>query len=537
MRYFLLGVMILVLGSCTSVKKYNERLEQPLTVKDMQKDVKYVQKKLFSMHPDLDWYTDKKRLYASFDSFRNSIRTPMSQKEFYMRFAPLVAQVRQGHSGLYPMQRRYTDDERQRYKGSRGPFSQFKLKGDNNRYYIVEDHTVDTHLVKGAEVLQINQITPQLLRDTFSRVITGDGDKNESYFNYITASNLPALYSRLYGPVDTVVLQLKTPDSMFTQTIVRAYKREIDSVVKFRDSVAVAIIEHDSTLADSVKTERLAALKEKPVLKKEYFGYNEETGKYAKQLEIVDSQLAILTVRNFMEGFFYAKGYNMIFDSLKKLEIPNLIVDIRGNGGGRLAELHKLHSYLASGESYATIHPRTKTLSKIKMPLWTLSNMPVWLYPIAVPVVTIDGIVYWSRTRSNGDGTYSYRMRQSKVRPISDLNFKGNIYMITDGGTFSAAAILAANFHSEKRGLIVGQETGGAYNGTVAGKLPMLKLKRTRLVFRVGTMNIAPYQPDGEPGRGVVPDVLLDSDKEDVMEHHDRQIDYIKGLIYGGAGK
>src|SRR5690606_18393114 len=138
-----------------------------------------------------------------------------------------------------------------------------------------------------------------------------------------------------------------------------------------------------------------------------------------------------------------------------KLEIPNLIVDLRGNPGGRLTELHRLHGYLAAGDSFATIHPRTKTLSRIKMPFWTLKNMPVWLYPIAVPIVTVDGIIYCSRTRSNGDGTYSYRMRQSRVRPASDLKYRGNVYLVTDGGTFSAAAILAANFHSEQRGIIV----------------------------------------------------------------------------------
>lgn len=534
----------LLLQSCVNIKKYNESFERPLKVADMKKDIKYVEKKLFRMHPDINWYADPAKIRNSFDSLYASIKQPMSYMQYYFAIAPVVAQVKQGHSLIVTQKPKLEKAERERIKGSVSPYTQVKLMGEDGRFYIIEDKTVDTSLTLGAEVVAINGLQPQKVVDSFRGVITGDGNTN-AYFDFLTQNNIVILYNRLLGHQDSLQLTYVVNGEQKSKSITRTLKPEKDSIQNLRDSLQLQVLSAkamaDSTFLatadsadsvqylydDSVKTAQIAIPNDDmPAKYKMVYGYDESTQEFAKDFKIIDSNTGVLKLRNFTMGMQRA-AYKQIFDTLAALKIQNLIIDVRGNPGGKLSDIHLLHSYIATDSLYATVHPNTTTTSKYKMPLWTLRMMPAWSYPLTIPFVMVDGIIYISNTRKNDEGTYSYRIKQSKQRPTNAKKFMGDMYMITDGGTFSAATILAANFKSENRGLLVGSETGGAYNGTVAGKLPMLKRNKTRTIFRVGTMNLKPVNMNGQPGRGVEPDVIIHQTVKEKVDKIDPQMDYI----------
>jgi C-terminal processing protease CtpA/Prc len=49
---------------------------------------------------------------------------------------------------------------------------------------------------------------------------------------------------------------------------------------------------------------------------------------------------------------------------------------------------------------------------------------------------------------------------------LSPNAFKGKIYVMINGGSFSASSLISSNLKL-KRVTFVGEETGGAFNGTV----------------------------------------------------------------------
>lgn len=75
--------------------------------------------------------------------------------------------------------------------------------------------------------------------------------------------------------------------------------------------------------------------------------------------------------------------------------------------------------------------------------------------------------------------------------------------------------------------MFVGEETGGAYNGTVAGTMPLLKLPNSKLLFRIGLQDIKPLNKTSEFGRGIFPDIPIIPSIYQIIENNDPELDWI----------
>jgi C-terminal processing protease CtpA/Prc len=73
------------------------------------------------------------------------------------------------------------------------------------------------------------------------------------------------------------------------------------------------------------------------------------------------------------------------------------------------------------------------------------------------------------RVHKKENGNYYSSNSQSKPRAINKNAFKGKVYVMINRGSFSASSVISSNLKGSKRATFVGEETGGAYNGTVAG--------------------------------------------------------------------
>src|SRR6187402_3870186 len=101
-KILFLSFFSLVFLQCTSVKEYNERLNDLIPENDLKADVDFTYKKLQRLQPKLYWYISKKELDYKFDSLKNTITKPMTGYEFYKKLSPVVASIRQGHLTVSP---------------------------------------------------------------------------------------------------------------------------------------------------------------------------------------------------------------------------------------------------------------------------------------------------------------------------------------------------------------------------------------------------------------------------------------------------
>ena len=119
-------------------------------------------------------------------------------------------------------------------------------------------------------------------------------------------------------------------------------------------------------------------------------------------------------------------------------------------------------------------------------------------------------------------------MKGTKFRKPKDYFFSGKIYLLVNGGTFSAASLLASRMSSLPNVEIVGEETGGDYNGTVAGILPVYTLPNSKIKWRLGLMHIKTINQRSLKGRGVMPDKSLQPTVSDIILKKDTVLDWVK---------
>ncbi|MNY14243.1 hypothetical protein D3C86_1474120 [compost metagenome] len=78
----------------------------------------------------------------------------------------------------------------------------------------------------------------------------------------------------------------------------------------------------------------------------------------------------------------------------------------------------------------------------------------------------------------------------------------------------------------EKRAVIVGEETGGANDGTVAGVNNTIILPHSHLTLPIGLFLIRPNIEFENKSRGVVPNFSVDPNFEDIFGTDDKILDW-----------
>ncbi len=515
-------ILVLCISGCASVDKYNAQINTVRNEKDLKSDVDYIRYKLEKLHPDLYHYITKEQLNYKFDSLKSSLVSPMTSNELFFKLSPVIASIKQGHTQTFPLTKKLKSPEKRAINlRGQSPLNLFDFELFNDQLYIVKNNSKDSTIKAGTEILTINAVAPRDIISAYKNTFTSDG-YNTTFIYRRLAKSFPRFFYYQYGITDSVICQLNYKDSIRTVTLRRPEKLK--------------------TLAGKKPIEQTIQEKQKQKVesqKRRLQGYDALKRMYSKQLSFPtkDSSIAIMRIADFTKGT-YKQFYKKSFQQLGSLHTKDLILDLRDNTGGRLREIHTLYSYLTD----SSFHFVEKSEVSSKTSLWHLGyyhDEPLWqkviqtaLFPI---IVGIDGYTYL-KTKKGLDNKYRFSLKESRLAHPKVDRFKGKVYVLINGGCFSATCILSSNLKGSKRAVFIGQETGGADNGCVAGIMPVRTLPKLKLSVSFGLLVCQATYRSEIDGRGIFPDIEIIPTLQDRINGTDPELQWVLNDIKSTPG-
>lgn len=497
-NYFFLLVLLLV-TACGSVRKHNERQNICIPAEKLKEDVDFAYSKIKEMHPDLFWYISKQDLDNKFDSIKNTIHEPLTPLQFYFKLQPVISDIREGHLSLRIPSKRITKKEVKALENKKGMFSRFEYYVKGDRLFIIGNKDSIENIPPGTEIISIDHTPVSYYIKRYRRLISSDGF-NTTFTPYF----LKDLFFSYY------VAEKGYENKATIETLYNGKKKEYNLT---RESKSEADLKKDK---DNKKL-----TKEKKI--NDYIAFSDSYNRNFKFLD-KDSSIAYIKVKSF-SGDYSEKFYKNAFEKIKNAESPYLIIDVRNNYGGSLEEIHKLYSYLTT-EPYILIKP--SQVNSATTPLKTNYFRKGNLLQYTFKTFTYPAF-FFAQTFSTykKDGKFYYKIKADKPAKPDKNAFKGKIFVLINGSSFSASSILTAKLKNDKRAVLVGEETGGANDGTVAGFYSYQVLPNSKIDLPIGLVLVQPDITPTQTKKGVLPDIPIKETMEDIIHQRDPQLNWI----------
>lgn len=109
------------------------------------------------------------------------------------------------------------------------------------------------------------------------------------------------------------------------------------------------------------------------------------------------------------------------------------------------------------------------------------------------------------------------------------LLFKGKVYLLTSPANTSLAFYTAYQFQKQSIGIIIGEETGGNLNDINGGQILFLRLPNSKIEIDFPVMGA--FALGDQPNSGVIPDVVVRTTYEDIIQNRDPQLAAVLRMI------
>lgn len=503
MKYFLYLFIFFISFSCTSVSRYNERLKTPISVEKLRQDVDFSYTKIQKFHPDLYAYITKDSLDAVFTTVKNNIQKPLTPAEFYVRLAPAIIQIRQGHLTLREPYQKFTREEIKKLELQKGLLSRMNYIVEGNRLFVKNNADKFADIKIGTEILKVDNLPVKEMLQDYKKYVTGDG-RNRTYAKYSLARRWSSLYTFQQGYVDSIHLE-----------------------TRYQDQTKSFYITREQQTKEDVKAEEKKATALKTDPNKKTLDYNPRTKSYNRSMQYLgkDSTIAYMKINSF-SGTFSSKFYKQSFSRLQRNKTQYLILDIRDNLGGSLAEIHNLYSYLAKDE-FQFIKDIEVTSRSSMTHADYFSDIPTLAKPIAGLTYPLYYLGSLLSVKKKNDRFYLKNNTIFTLKKPKKNAFQGKVYVLINGSSFSASSILSSKLKYDKRAILVGEETGGANDGTVAGRYNTVKLPNSKLILPIGLMLIEPDITPTNTKKGVLPDQQIIPTLHEVLNRKEPALHWV----------
>lgn len=254
------------------------------------------------------------------------------------------------------------------------------------------------------------------------------------------------------------------------------------------------------------------------VLKDSVFGYSDIVKEPISYTVVND--IALVKIPSFANSYLKSKGQKFekeiksLFHRMEDEKRNKLLIDLRSNTGGTDSNPALLTSYFFEQpyrywDRIEVTPPIAQDVSGSKSIFY---GKPKYK----------DGVWLWS-----DKGLMSKEFQYTGVQKPSKTTFNGEVYVLVDGLCMSSCSDFVAIMQANKKATIIGEETGGGYQGNTSGLIPSEQLE-CGLVFDIPLLKYFNSVPgDKNFGRGTIPDIELVPTSDELTVDSD----YMKRVI------
>jgi hypothetical protein len=477
---FLVTIFFLA-GFCYSggAQSKESVLTKRYTPDELRQDALILKEVILSMHPAIGIYKPKDYYILLLDNFIASLNDSLTEKEFRIKIKLVLNELLCGHTEVIYSKAFYK--EIKKYTWNYSPYIFIPIQ---NQVYVLANlnRKRDSVLRKGTVISKINDIYVDSIIRFSKQFVSSDGYNQTAKMHYVQLgfnSYLMGLFSR----PDTFSVEYK---------LGQEYKIYRYAALKTKALPLLPIAPPaDSTLV--VKKRVGISYRFLDKKKKSFY----------------------LKVDKFSHAGF-KRQYKKCFKACQLNECENLIIDLRNNGGGSLANSYRLLSYLIDSAATQTLQTSIKNYPLRK---YTRGNLG---FKFTRMMYAIIG----EKVSKKDTDNYIYT-----IKPKTKYHYTKKIIVLINGGSFSASCLVAAYLKEHKRVSFIGEETGGTIEGCNAGVTPNYNLPNSKLRVRIPAFRVKNDVQLSITGHGVFPDHKIEYSLQDIFSRKDLELLKAKELL------
>ena len=389
--------------------------QQKLTLAQQQEDFKIFKTSMQEMHAGVYWFITPERFNKLYDSVYTTLKDNEDAEQFYIKIRFCMAALHHGHDGVEWTNRQPGLNYKMNAMPSYRKHLPFVMEYLGDKLYILNNCSSNKEIINGSEIVSIN-----------GKIIT---DLNKQMLQYIFANGRNTTYKyKMLGFYFQFhyLYQVLYPNEI-------TYKMEIIPYKSKKKTAVMADAELPQTIAHR---------------------YQQQTGKSINNWEklidykVLDKTQGIgyckfetfSTQRFDNDSLKLAGELERIFAAIEKDSIKSLVVDVRNNEGGddtwqtAISYFREIEANKDAGLAYL----QSDKFTQVQYIIQNDENRQLLQAFQYNPYALIDKMA---------DGRFKlkpeYTEHDTKAKPLMRNAFKGDVYLLQNGLTFSAGFAFA----------------------------------------------------------------------------------------------